>query len=217
MLSDDGKSVEIDSPEGEKALTFMADGIKNGAAPKAVTTYKEEESRRAFESGNAQLHAQLAVRVLARQGVEDRQGLRHRDLPELRAAESRPACWAGSTWRSRPTRRTRTRRRRSSPLPRGRRCRRRTSSSRPSPPATAAAYDDPAVQKKYAFATDLRDAIEQGQSRPVSPVYPQINEAIYTNVHQALQGKTDPEVCLDDRCRTRSRRRSRRSRWKPPP
>ena len=31
----------------------MADGIKNGAAPKAVTTYKEEESRRAFESGNA--------------------------------------------------------------------------------------------------------------------------------------------------------------------
>ena len=31
----------------------MADGIKDGAAPKAVTTYKEEESRRAFESGNA--------------------------------------------------------------------------------------------------------------------------------------------------------------------
>ena len=31
----------------------MADGIKNGDAPKAVTTYKEEESRRAFESGNA--------------------------------------------------------------------------------------------------------------------------------------------------------------------
>jgi len=53
VLSDDGESVEVDSPEGEKALTFMADGIKDGDAPKAVTTYKEEESRRAFESGNA--------------------------------------------------------------------------------------------------------------------------------------------------------------------
>ena len=31
----------------------MADGIKDGAVPKAVTTYKEEESRRAFEAGNA--------------------------------------------------------------------------------------------------------------------------------------------------------------------
>ena len=31
----------------------MAKGIADGAALKAVTTYKEEESRRAFESGNA--------------------------------------------------------------------------------------------------------------------------------------------------------------------
>jgi ABC-type glycerol-3-phosphate transport system substrate-binding protein len=31
----------------------MADGIKNGAARKAVTTYMEEQSRRSFEAGNA--------------------------------------------------------------------------------------------------------------------------------------------------------------------
>ena len=53
MLSEDGKEATADSQEVKDALTFMADGIKNGAAPKAVTTYKEEESRRAFESGNA--------------------------------------------------------------------------------------------------------------------------------------------------------------------
>jgi len=38
--------------------------------------------------------------------------------------------------------------------------------------------------------------VEQGQARPVSPVYPQISEAIYTNVHDALQGKTDPKAAL---------------------
>src|SRR5215208_3748891 len=53
VLSEDGKEATADSPEVTDALAFMADGIKNGAAPKAVTTYKEEESRRAFESGNA--------------------------------------------------------------------------------------------------------------------------------------------------------------------
>ena len=53
MLSDDGKKAEFDSPENLKALQFMVDGIKDGAAPKAVTTYMEEEARRAFESGRA--------------------------------------------------------------------------------------------------------------------------------------------------------------------
>ena len=51
VLSEDGKTAEIDSPENLEALQFMVDGIKNGAAPKAVTTYMEEPARRAFESG----------------------------------------------------------------------------------------------------------------------------------------------------------------------
>ena len=51
VLSDDGSKAEIDSPENLKALQFMVDGIKDGAAPKSVTTYMEEPARRAFESG----------------------------------------------------------------------------------------------------------------------------------------------------------------------
>jgi len=52
-LSDDGKKSEINSPENVKALQFMVDGLKSGAVPKAVTTYMEEQSRRAFEAGKA--------------------------------------------------------------------------------------------------------------------------------------------------------------------
>ena len=53
ILSDDGTKPEIDSPQNVKALKFMVDGIKSGAAPKAVTTYMEEPARRTFESGKA--------------------------------------------------------------------------------------------------------------------------------------------------------------------
>jgi ABC-type glycerol-3-phosphate transport system substrate-binding protein len=49
-------------------------------------------------------------------------------------------------------------------------------------------YDDPEVKKAMPFADQLRTAIEQAQPRPVSPVYPQISEAIYNNVYAALQG-----------------------------
>jgi multiple sugar transport system substrate-binding protein len=43
------------------------------------------------------------------------------------------------------------------------------------------------------FADPLRTAIEQAQPRPVSPVYPQISEAIYNNVFAALQGDMSPD------------------------
>ena len=67
------------------------------------------------------------------------------------------------------------------------------------PPAlTAAPYDDPEVEKTIPFASDLKTAVEQGQARPVSPVYPQISEAIYTNVHAALQGDAEPKAALTD-------------------
>ena len=56
------------------------------------------------------------------------------------------------------------------------------------PPTVTETYDDPAVKKAMPFAEELRTAIEQAQPRPVSPVYPQISEAIYNNVYAALQG-----------------------------
>jgi multiple sugar transport system substrate-binding protein len=53
VLTEDGKKSAINSPENVAALQLMVDGIKDGAAPKAVTTYMEEQARRAFEAGRA--------------------------------------------------------------------------------------------------------------------------------------------------------------------
>ena len=42
----------------------------------------------------------------------------------------------------------------------------------------------------------LKQAIAQAKSRPVSPVYTQISQAIYKNVNQALSGQVSPEEAL---------------------
>jgi multiple sugar transport system substrate-binding protein len=63
-------------------------------------------------------------------------------------------------------------------------------------PVLEATYDDPAVKKALPFADDLKQAIAQAKSRPVSPVYPQISQAIYKNVNEALSGKVSPEEAL---------------------
>ena len=46
------------------------------------------------------------------------------------------------------------------------------------------------------FADALRQGVENAKSRPVSPVYPQISEAIFKNVNAALSGSTSPEDAL---------------------
>jgi multiple sugar transport system substrate-binding protein len=63
-------------------------------------------------------------------------------------------------------------------------------------PVKAAVYDDPKVQKAIPFANALRDGITQARARPVSPVYPQISQAIYKNVNSALSGQQSPEDAI---------------------
>ncbi len=65
-------------------------------------------------------------------------------------------------------------------------------------PTVTATYDDPAVKKAMPFAEQLRTAVEQAKPRPVSPVYPQITEAIFKNVHAVLSGQSDPDSALKD-------------------
>src|SRR5215207_1385006 len=170
VLSDDGKSVEIDSPEAEKALAFMAEGYDNGAVPKAVTTYEEEESRRAdnFDIGTFPSFG----------GGDPASVLGSINLGISAFSKNPDAAAAFITYATGPE------------------VQKTNFLESSSPPATAAPYDDPQVQKKYAFASDLKAAIEQGQSRPVTPVYSQVSEAIYNNVHDALQGKTEPKAAL---------------------
>jgi multiple sugar transport system substrate-binding protein len=65
-------------------------------------------------------------------------------------------------------------------------------------PVLKATYEDAAVQKALPFYKELESSVESGKSRPVSPVYSLISEAIYKNVNAALSGGTDPQSALKD-------------------
>ena len=97
ILSEDGTKAEFDSPENLKALQLMVDGMKSGGAVKASRTYMEEPARIAFESGKATLHAQLELRLRARQEGAEGQGHASRS-PRCRRsrAAARAACWAAT-------------------------------------------------------------------------------------------------------------------------
>jgi multiple sugar transport system substrate-binding protein len=193
VLSDDGETVEVDSPEAEEVLTFMADGVKNGEVPKAVTTYMEEESRRAFESGNTTFMRNWPYAYLLGKESKIADKFDITPFPKYGGGEAASVLGGINLGISAYSKNSEAAAAfvefaigpevQKANFPQ-------------TAVATSAPYDDPALQKKVPYAKDLKAAVEQGQSRPVSPVYSQITEAIYTNVHDALQGNVEPKAAL---------------------
>ena len=192
VLSEDGKEATADSQEVKDVLKFMADGIKNGDAPKAVTTYKEEESRRAFESGNATFmrnwpyayslgkDSKIAdsFDIATFPGFAGNKGagvLGGYNLAISAYSKNPEGSLAFAEFATDPKQQA------------------LMATEASLPPTVTETYDDPAVKKAMPFAEELRTAIDQAQPRPVSPVYPQISEAIFNNVYAALQGDMSPD------------------------
>jgi multiple sugar transport system substrate-binding protein len=196
VLSEDGKTAVIDSPENVKALQLMVDGVKDGIAANGVTTYMEEEARRYFESGRATFMrnwpyayalGEKAPKVKGKfdvapfpefEGGGKAAILGGHNLVISQYSENAGAALALVEFLTSEKEQIIMFRDYSLA------------------PTIASAYDDPGVQKKYDFASDLKDSVGQARARPVSPVYPQISQAIYKNVNEALAGRVSAEDAL---------------------
>jgi multiple sugar transport system substrate-binding protein len=197
VLSDDGKKSLINSPENVKALQFMVDGIKSGAAPKAVTTFMEEESRRAFESGKYAFMRNwpYAYALGNQKGSKIAHKFKVAPFPAFEGG-GKAGILGGhnlviSAYSKNPKGAVKLIDYLTSADVE------KTYAAKYSiAPVLNATYDDAAVQKALPFAAELRQAITQAKTRPVSPVYPQISQAIYKNVNAALSGQTTPQDAL---------------------
>jgi multiple sugar transport system substrate-binding protein len=197
VLSPDGKKSAINSPQNLKALQFMVDGIKNGAAPKAVTTYMEEESRRAFETGKYAFmrNWSYAYALGNAKGSKVKGKFKVAPFPTFEGG-TKAAILGGhnlviSAYSKNPKGSVQLINFLTSEQIQAQDAAKYTLT-----PVLKATYDDPEVKKAMPFAAELKQGVEQAHARPVSPVYPQISQAIYKNVNAALAGQTSPQDAL---------------------
>jgi trehalose/maltose transport system substrate-binding protein len=188
VLSEDGESVEIESPETTETLEFMREGIENGAVTKAVTTYEEESSRRAFESGHATFMRNwpYAYALGKESGIADEFAVTK--FPGFRGNPGAGVVGGYNLGISAFT-----------DNPGGALAFAEFLTTEPIqkemflkatlPAVATAVYEDPEVKKEIPFTEELLKAVEQAQARPVSPVYTEISEAIYNNVFEVLNGR----------------------------
>ena len=191
VLSDDGETVEIDSPEAREVLEFMGKGVEDGAVPKAVTTYEEESSRRAFEAGKATymrnwpyayaLGKESAIAddfdIATFPGFAGNEGagvVGGYNLGISAYTENPEGSLAFAEFLVTPAVQ-------------------KQAMEATLPATVTEVYKDPKVREALPFAPELLKAVEQAEARPVSPVYTQISQAIYDNVFEVLNGRTSPD------------------------
>jgi multiple sugar transport system substrate-binding protein len=188
VLSEDGETVEIDSPETREALEFLARGVEEGAVTKAVTTYEEESSRRAFEAGNATFMRNwpYAYALGKESNIAD-----DFDVARFPGFAGNPGAGVVggynlgiSAFTDNPDGSLAFAEFLVTPPVQ------KEMFIKATLPATATSvYRDPEVKKEIPFTTELLKAVEQAEPRPVSPVYTEISQAIYDNVFEVINGK----------------------------
>jgi ABC-type glycerol-3-phosphate transport system substrate-binding protein len=191
--------VTVASPAGVRALETMRREVREGIVPAAALTWHEEESRFAFQNGEAAfmrnwpyayalMADSAASRVAGRYAVAPMPaGPGGRPTASLGGAQlainaNSPhpaAAWAVIEYLTRPEQMLE---------------RARVVGQFPTRPAL---YDDPALARALLVPpAEARAVIEAAQPRPVTPVYTQLSEILQIDLHRALTGQAEPAGAL---------------------
>ncbi|MCX5245162.1 ABC transporter substrate-binding protein [Streptomyces sp. NBC_00201] len=196
ILGDEGARVTVNSAAAREGIGFLARGVREGWIPKKALTYKEEESKQAFQDGHLLFlrnwpYAYVAASTKG-SPVADRIGAVPLPGPHgpgksvlggsnlavnthTRHPDSAARLIAYLT--SEPVQRQ--------VLTRG-----------ALPPVRAALYEDPALIRQFPYLPTLRKSVVSAQPRPKSPRYDQVSLVVQAVVQDAMTGHETPSAAV---------------------
>jgi ABC-type glycerol-3-phosphate transport system substrate-binding protein len=196
----DGGRIVVNSPNALRALTAMRDQIyRDAIVPRSVLTWQEEQTRFAFQNGQAafmrnwpyafplmqdstqsRVAGKFAVAPMpAAPGGMHTAAVGGAQLAINRQTEHPDAAWAVINFLTQPEQM------------------RERAHVVGQFPTRSAVYDDPELASGLAIQpTMIRRIIEYGVPRPVSPIYTQLSEILQIHLHRALTRQTEPAAAL---------------------
>jgi multiple sugar transport system substrate-binding protein len=196
VIDADGKVV-LDSPQAREALRFMRRLIDEGWAPRAVLTYQEQHSLRAFAEGKAifmrnwpyawtilnkpgsPLRGKVGIApFIHKAGYESAGTLGGWGLGIARGIEDPEAAWRFIAFATSPE------------------AQRILHLRRGAVPARKSLFFDPAILKASPYYKDLYPIVMRARPRPVHPDYPRISDTIQKHVSAVLAGVATPEEAV---------------------
>jgi multiple sugar transport system substrate-binding protein len=204
-IMDDSGQVVVDSPSAIRALTFMRDEITRWhIAPAEVLTWHEEETRFAFQNGNAvfmrnwpyayslladssqsRVAGRFAVATMpAAEGGHPTTSLGGAELAINSYSEHPDIAWQLVEYLTAPAQQL------------------ERAAATGDYPTRKALYDDPRLAKALVIPLDqVRAAIESAVPRPVTPIYTELSGLLQIQLHRALTGQTSPADALHEAAR----------------
>lgn len=197
-IMDAGGRIVVDSPAAVRALTFMHDCIADGVVPRAVLTWQEEQTRFAFENGQAVFlrnwpYAAALFDRPSESAVAGRFGVAPMPHDAGRSAAALGGAQLAINARSRqPDAAWQLVRFLTAPAQMLERARVAGQF-----PARRSLYDDPRLAAALPVPpAEVRRIIERAVPRPVTPVYTQLSGILQIHLHRALSDQETPADAL---------------------
>ncbi|GGX41440.1 ABC transporter substrate-binding protein [Streptomyces chartreusis] len=196
ILGDEGERVTVNSMAARDGIDFLARGVREGWIPKQALTYKEEESKRAFQDGRllflrnwpyAYVGASAAGSPVA--GKIGAVPLPGPDGPGTSVLGG--SNLAVSTHARHPDSAARLLAYLTSE-----RVQRQVLTRGALPPVRADLYEDPALVREFPYLPTLRESVRTAAPRPKSPRYDQVSLVVQAIVHDAMTGRETPEAAV---------------------
>jgi multiple sugar transport system substrate-binding protein len=198
VLDKDGKP-SLNTPEAKAGLENLVKAFKDGNIPREAITYQEEESRRAFQSGNLLFHRNwpYVYNLATTEGaskVKDKLGMAPLPGKDGPGASSLGGHSAAISVYSKN---------KATALDFlkflvNEENQKFFATQGSLAPVLTNLYDDAALVKKLPYLPVLKTSIENAVPRPVTPFYPAVTQAIQENSYAALKGEKPVEQALSD-------------------
>jgi multiple sugar transport system substrate-binding protein len=196
---DDAGKPTLGTPEAKAGLQNLVDAYKNGNIPAEGITFKEEESRTAFESGKLLFlrNWPYVYNLAAPDGasaVQDTCGvapLPGKDGPgasSLGGHNLAVSVYSKNKATALDFLKFMT----------SEESEKFYVTQGSLAPVLKSLYDDPALVAKLPYLPVLKTSIENAVARPVTPFYPAVTKAIQDNAYAALKGEKTVDVALSD-------------------
>ncbi|MFD7159694.1 ABC transporter substrate-binding protein [Kribbella sp. NPDC059898] len=199
IVDKDGKP-NVNTPEAKAGLEELVNGFKTGAIPKEAITYKEEESRRAFQDGkllflrnwpyvyslanktdgSSKVAGKFAVAPLPGKSGPGVSSLGGHDYAISAFAKNKATAVDFINFMASEARQ------------------KANLEATSQAPTWASLYDDPTLQKQFPYLTPLKASILGAQPRPKVVKYGDVTAVIQAAAYDALSGTTTPDKALAD-------------------
>ncbi|QUW82745.1 ABC transporter substrate-binding protein [Streptomyces mirabilis] len=196
ILGDEGERVTVNSEAAREGIGFLADGVRDGWIPRKALTYKEEESKQAFQDGHLLFLRNWPYAYVGASGKGSAVAGKVGAVPLPGPDGPGTSVLGGSNLAVNTHARHPDSAARLIAYLTTERAQRQVLTKGALPPVRAALYQDPELIREFPYLPTLRASVLAAAPRPKSPRYDQVSLVVQAVVHDAMTGQETPSAAV---------------------